>query len=277
MKSPITSTKTKAQAFDLLAKAHDAFVFQTRDLYTARIRDLLKFHLSEIPCGSYVLDMGGGTGQWSLDLAHLGYKVILTDISSQMLWYAKTHLATVEQIQLVCADAANPPFQPNMFRVIMLVGDVLSYLDQPVEVLRTLARTGGSNTLFIGTVISRIGFAIKLIHAHDSASAQRLLLSGYAIERTESDLSYLAVKQGLPKPNAPLAFHGYTVRELREVITASGLKPITIAGLNIFKTLGLISTTNTTTDSTMFRCEQWLSTRKLWSNLSTNLFFAAML
>ena len=32
-----------------------------------------------------ILDAGGGTGYWAIKLAKLGYKVILTDISEEML------------------------------------------------------------------------------------------------------------------------------------------------------------------------------------------------
>ncbi|MEI6179470.1 MAG: class I SAM-dependent methyltransferase [Chloroflexales bacterium] len=271
---PLAHTNTIAQAFDLLAEAHDAFVFQAQDLYTVRLRELLTAHLVTVPCGAYILDMGGGSGQWALDFAHAGYKVVLSDISPRMLWYACTHLTSADQIQLVCADALKPPFQPGVFQVVMLVGDVLSYLDQPAEALRALAKTGGADTLFIGTVISRIGLVIKLLRIGDSAGAWQLLRSGYAIERTKADLAFLAAKQEQAEPVAHLAFRGYTAHELRTIFAASGLQLNIVAGLNVFKSLGIMRT-STISSRVVLDCERWISTCGLWPDLSTNLFFAA--
>lgn len=41
---------------------------------------------------SVILDAGGGTGKWALRLARLGFQVVMTDISQEMLHVAKTKL-----------------------------------------------------------------------------------------------------------------------------------------------------------------------------------------
>jgi len=267
-------TKVVAQAFDLLAAAHDAFVFKTNDLYTMRINELLCTHLAEVSPGAFILDMGGGSGQWSLTLSRAGYKVCLADISLRMLSHAQARLPINEKIDLVCADARMPPFHLEAFQAVLLIGDVLSYLDDPIKALRAMVSISKPGTLFIGTVISQVGFAIRLLRAGNIADARSLLLSGYAVERTKSDLVYLAIREGLPEPVLPLTFCSYTTQQLHRLLISSGLRPITLEGINILKTMGFPKAV--TVSHLGLNCEQRIGAYWPWFDISTNLFFVAI-
>ena len=46
--------------------------------------------------GATILDAGGGTGIWSIELARMGYHVVLTDISQGMLKKAKKKVSALK-------------------------------------------------------------------------------------------------------------------------------------------------------------------------------------
>ncbi len=78
-----------------------------------------------------ILDIGGGTGKWSVKLAQLGYKVICGDISDGMLDIArhKVKLDQLEdQVEVRKLDVRNlGEYAPNSFDLVLALGDVISY------------------------------------------------------------------------------------------------------------------------------------------------------
>jgi ubiquinone/menaquinone biosynthesis C-methylase UbiE len=67
-----------------------------------------------------IADIGCGTGSLSLLLAEAGHHVSGLDISSKMVEIARAKIAKAELVaDFIVADAANPPWQPGTFDVVM--------------------------------------------------------------------------------------------------------------------------------------------------------------
>ncbi|BCV21253.1 class I SAM-dependent methyltransferase [Moorella sp. Hama-1] len=72
--------------------------------------------------GEYILDVGCGTGNFSLELARLGVKVMGIDISEPMLARARKKAADAGlAVEFLHADAMNLPFADNTFNKIVSV------------------------------------------------------------------------------------------------------------------------------------------------------------
>ena len=89
--------------FRRLAPFYDYLI---RPPQTDRLKDLL--NLSR---GSYLLDLGGGTGRVSKKFTGLGLKVLVCDINRSMLEQAKRKKGLVP----LQADAARLPFPSETF------------------------------------------------------------------------------------------------------------------------------------------------------------------
>lgn len=262
-----------AQAFDLLAEAHDAFVFARHDLYTVRVTELLEAYLPPQPI-LHILDMGGGSGRWAIPLAAMGHRITLADISQGMLRRAQSRVTKKGWIQIVCMDAAEPAFEPEVFDALLTIGDLLSYLRDPRMALSTLRTVMRPGALFIGTVISRLGLAVKQLRSQDFENARQVLETGGFTERTIAELAQLASRQDALAPQYPLQLHSYTAAELKDLLEVSGLEPLMIAGINVLKCMA-VSDGKTESGHDILECERWLATCDPWRNFSTNLFFVA--
>lgn len=82
------------------------------------------------------VDLGAGSGLHSLALARPGYRVVALDTSAPLLAELQGHAAGLG-VTTVCADLlafpAHCPAQPD---VVVCMGDTLSHLDSPRDVVR---------------------------------------------------------------------------------------------------------------------------------------------
>ena len=76
-----------------------------------------------LPAQSYILDLGGGPGRYSFHLAQQGHRVILADVSTELLNNARERLASIKPaIDLESIDEVNAT-------------DLSRYLDQTFDAL----------------------------------------------------------------------------------------------------------------------------------------------
>lgn len=82
-----------------------------------------------------ILDVGGGMGRVSLALAESAQnKIVLMDISMDMLKLAQNHATDLNNIQVVKADAHHLPFKNNSFDHLLGL-DLLCHLEKPEKAL----------------------------------------------------------------------------------------------------------------------------------------------
>ena len=96
-----------------------------------------------LPRTGVVLDAGGGTGKWSIPIAKKGLKVILFDISQEMLNVASAKAKESrlqDRVSFRQGDICNVPFGDNSFDFVLAEGDPISYCSDPDLGVKELGR-----------------------------------------------------------------------------------------------------------------------------------------
>jgi S-adenosylmethionine-dependent methyltransferase len=111
----------------------------------------LRSHLPPAPLD--ILDVGGGTGEMSADLARGGHALTLLDLAPAMVEKARRQCAGLN-VTLACADAGQIPalFDAGRFDLAMC-HSVLSFLADPLTLLAELSRVvrlGGLLSVVVG-------------------------------------------------------------------------------------------------------------------------------
>ena len=101
--------------------------------YFVEGKNLLK--LTRPKKGDLVLDVGCGTGRFSLLFKRRGCKVVGLDFSEEMLTFSKDR----ELTNIVRGDALHLPFHENSFRIVIAV-TVLEFLKDPELALKEMVR-----------------------------------------------------------------------------------------------------------------------------------------
>lgn len=130
-----------------------------------------------------ILDLGGGTGVWSIRLALEGYSAILTDISPGMLERAKEKIdkeGLSDKIIIEQADICNlKKYKESSFSLVLALGDPLSYCGNAEKALKEINRVTKGNGVLIGDVENRY----KIFDGRRASSwedAKRILNGGTA-------------------------------------------------------------------------------------------------
>jgi len=92
--------------------------------------------------GKRVLEIGPGTGRFSVELARVGATLFLADIASNMLCVARQKLekhGLFEQGQLVQSGIDELSFPADTFDLVVII-NVFSHLENPVSSLSEVAR-----------------------------------------------------------------------------------------------------------------------------------------
>ena len=82
--------------------------------------------------GKRVLDVGSGTGGYSLNLLNNGAKVVALDI-------IKDYFQNVKGVGFVLGDAANMPFKSNIFDFVFC-SSLVEHVKEPDELIREIKR-----------------------------------------------------------------------------------------------------------------------------------------
>lgn len=164
--------------------------------------------------GALILDAGGGTGYWAIKLAKLNYRVVLTDISEEMLKVAELKVKKEkleDRITIKKADITNMAcFPSNHFDMALAEGDPVSYCLKPKKAVRELARVIKFKAHVIVSVDSKYPAISKLI--------------------AESSFDKLPafIKSGVLKKEYKC--QTFTPEELRKIFENAGLKVVRIIG-----------------------------------------------
>jgi S-adenosylmethionine-dependent methyltransferase len=120
------------------------------------------------------LDLGGGTGWASLQLARMGFEVVLLDSCEEMLAVARQQAeasSTTGGISFCHADAGRLPelFEAGYFNVVVC-HNLLEYLENPSIVVRHVARVLREDAVVSLLVRNRAGEVLRA--AIDSADCK---------------------------------------------------------------------------------------------------------
>jgi SAM-dependent methyltransferase len=171
-----------------------------------------------------VLDAGGGTGIWSIELARRGYRLVLTDISEGMLEQARARVREQNVTDLVSVRYGDirsmPEFPDGSFAVVLCQGDPLSYCGDHQAAVRELARVVRPGGTVLSSVDARLPALRWLPDKEDLSAVGRLLETGDIVMPTQN-------------PDFGYQIHAFTPAELSAAFAAAGLEPLRIIGKTV--------------------------------------------
>ncbi|MDI6859953.1 MAG: class I SAM-dependent methyltransferase [Methanocellales archaeon] len=131
--------------FDGIASEYDAWYQTPLGAYANRLEKKLIFELAEQKSGETVLDIGCGTGNYSIELAHMRLEVVGIDPSGNMLKIAREKAEKEGlDIKFILGTAESLPFNDDVFDLVVLV-TTFEFLDPKkaiFEMRRVLKRDG---------------------------------------------------------------------------------------------------------------------------------------
>ncbi len=169
-----------------------------------------------------VMDLGAGTGKWTLFFAEMGLDVTAIEPSQEMVDVMKEKIPTnlLEKIELVKITAEKMEFSQE-FDLVNAQGDVLSYLEDPNEGIQRIwnaLKTGG---LFVGTTDSKYWFLKDLSKMGDFAEIS-------SIEKNP------VLFIGNASVNLTFKTRLFTSKTLREFLEIHGFDVLEVSGMIVF-------------------------------------------
>jgi ubiquinone/menaquinone biosynthesis C-methylase UbiE len=108
-------------------------------IYDKKKRDTIKI-INELQDIKTIIDAGGGMGRLSLDLAkNKKNRIVLSDLSIDMLKLAEKYSENLTNINIVNTDAHHLPFRNNSFDVVVGL-DIFCHLKYPKNALHEFYR-----------------------------------------------------------------------------------------------------------------------------------------
>lgn len=123
--------------FDAVASDYDKW-YQTEQGYAVDQAERALINKMFKPNGIHVLEVGCGTGQYTVELAKLGYSVTAVDISSVMIRYAKEKLQSMGlKARWALADINEYVEKTDLYHGILSV-TAFEFIPNPEIILRKL-------------------------------------------------------------------------------------------------------------------------------------------
>lgn len=178
------------------------------------------------PAGS-ILEIGAGTGRYTLALCQRGYSVTAVDLSAALLERCQQRLAAADllrQVQFVVADARDLHEVPTTpFDAVLLMGPLyhLIFEEDRREAIRQATDRLRSGGLLFSTHLSRLGVLGDLMRKMPEW-----------IERGQ-EVRFLLDRGRRPDDQPRGGFRGYFARvsEIRPLHEALGIQTVVLAGV----------------------------------------------
>ena len=112
-----------------------------RYVYMNRFCTIINFTKKHLPMNSAIVDVGSAQGNFSLTLAKSGYEVYGVDIRPSFISYAKLKATEEEKsnVEWICSDAKNLPFQSNFADSVLLL-EILEHTRLPEKMVEEACR-----------------------------------------------------------------------------------------------------------------------------------------
>ena len=208
---------------------------------------------------SLILDAGGGTGIWSIKIAKLGYNIILTDISKEMLSVAKQKIEKenlTSKIKIVEADIINmPEFENETFDLILAEGDPISYCSNPERAVSELSRVCKRNGFVVASVDNKITWIKRNLENGNYKEAEKIIETGIAQMPTENGDFYPAFT--------------FTISELENIFKKNDLEVVFQIGKPSFTSPKLLE--DRTNYDYLLNFELIHSTKKWFANIGGHI------
>lgn len=187
--------------------------------------------------GMRVLDVGCGPGRFAMDIARMGARATLVDLSQVQLDFAHNHLSEGGALHNVDAfhrlDVLDlTPLEEAAFDLVVCFGGAISYTRQRhVDALRQLARVARPGSSILVSVMSLFG-ALRLLGPLDAAGFLETASEHVDWEAVLAGAGVVYTNPQSPEFHHPLAL--FTSDGLRAAIVEAGLEPGVIATASPF-------------------------------------------
>ena len=212
--------KKVAAHHDWWAETYDSDYIEHYTLYHKITLDNIR-RFVPVEKGATIIDAGGGTGIWSIELAKMGYNLVLTDISKGMLNKAKIKVKEHDleaRIKMMILDIRDmPEFPDDHFDMVLCQGDPLSYCGDHKKALKELVRVAKPGSVVIASVDNRTSALAWLKDSEDREAVQRFLETG-------------DVEMPTGKEEFTYTIHAFTPEELKDLFESNGLQVERIIG-----------------------------------------------
>jgi ubiquinone/menaquinone biosynthesis C-methylase UbiE len=106
-----------------------------------------------------LLDLGGGTGKYSLMFSKLGYNVTLVDISDKSLKVAENKFKHEKiKIPIINTSGESIPIKDESFDIIIMLGGVINYTPSPNKLLKECKRLLKNGGILYFDFLNSIGW-----------------------------------------------------------------------------------------------------------------------
>lgn len=139
--------------FDKFASQYDEWYSEKKGSFVDKVETDLAFKMIKIEKNMKILDIGCGTGNFSIKLAKMGCKVTGIDISDEMLEIAKSK-ATKQMlpIDFIKMDLNDLKFKDNEFDAIISVA-AFEFIDDGAKALNEIFRiVKKDGQILVGTI-----------------------------------------------------------------------------------------------------------------------------
>ena len=179
-----------------------------------------------LPKKGLILDAGGGPGRYTIELAKMGYTVILLDLTPKMLEIAMRNVKREkleDKVKIVKGSIDNlSVFDDNYFDAVICLGGVLSHLlnkKQRERAIDELIRVAKKNAPIFVSVIGRLAVLVRGL----TLFPNELDIKGLYTKITNTG-NYYGGYGFCP-------FHAFLPEELREAFEKRKVKVLEMVGL----------------------------------------------
>jgi len=206
----------------------EAPVYDTK--YTdpiCRISDEITWRFTEpyLPKLGVALDAGGGAGGWAIEMAKRGLKVMLYDLSPDMLREASKKIGRhglSDFIQVRQGDIRAMPFKDEEFDFVLCEADPIAYCGDPDKAIGELSRVMKPNCLLVVGVESTYFKAFRALrNGEPLGEVLRILDTGVVPLCDENEVPLFDVQT-------------FTIAQLMDLLNKHGLEVVKFAGKPIF-------------------------------------------
>jgi S-adenosylmethionine-dependent methyltransferase len=193
------------------------------DPYLSFCRELTWRHCKRyLPAdaGARVLDAGCGPGHFGVKLLRSGYAVDFLDLSEGMLEQARRNVAEsgaggATEPRFVRASLDDRDALASLgdatYRLVLALGDVLSFVPDPARALRNVSRVLAPGGVVIASVDQRLAGIEHFLEGEDLDGLERFLADGKSEWLAKQHTERFATRM-------------FSVREIEKLVSESGLE-----------------------------------------------------